>query len=577
MALRIPDNKIDEVRLAADIVEVISGYLPLKRRGRNYLALCPFHNEKTPSFSVSPDRQIFHCFGCGKGGNVFTFLMEHDKITFIEAVTALAERYGIALPRYEAPADTHTERLLYANQVAADFFQATLKNRKYQEKINQYLYQKRGLSPETVEEFKIGLAPDEWRGLLEYAQKKDITPAELAEAGLAIKSDKTNNHYDRFRLRLMIPIFNLSGKIVAFGGRALKKGEPAKYMNSPETPLYNKSSILYGLHASKGYIREAGAVILVEGYFDFLSLYQAGIRNVVAVSGTAFTAQQGRLLARFAQKAYLLFDADSAGQNAALRSIEFFFNAGIDPIIASPPSGDDPDTLVRREGAEGVQKILNQGIPYLIYRFKKIDPSAMTTREKEQVVKEIKSLAGKIDDTLRKDIFIASAADILKLPLSSLQPVVTDSRASVKMPEQIRNMNIIESEFLSLFMNRPPLIEQVWNEIYPDDLKGPGHAAIYNRMIEVYRAKGEINADQMIQQANDEMIKSGLSLIATFDWSDLDLHEIVKEYKRMILNQKRDAQLSDLKQRLAAAEKKSDVQEVEKLAQEIKYLLEKRH
>lgn len=575
--MRIPENKIDEVRLAADIVEVISGYLPLKRRGRNFLALCPFHNEKTPSFSVSPDRQIFHCFGCGKGGNVFTFLMEHDKITFVEAVTALADRYGVSLPRYEAPADTHTERLLYANQIAADFFQATLKNRKYQDKINQYLYQTRGLSPETVEEFKIGLAPDDWHGLLEYAQKKDLTTAELSEAGLVIKSDKTGEYYDRFRLRLMIPIFNLSGKIVAFGGRALQKGESSKYMNSPETPLYNKSSILYGLHASKGYIREAQSVILVEGYFDFLSLYQSGIRNAVAVSGTAFTAPQGRLLARFAQKAYLFFDADSAGRNAALRSIEYFFNAGIDPIIVSPPAGDDPDSLVRRVGTAGIQTILNQGISYLIYRFNKINPSAMTTREKEQVVREIKSLTGKIDDTLRRDIFIASAADILKLPLSSLQLGGTDSKSGGKMPEQVRNMNIIESEFLSLFMNRPPLIEQVWSEIYPDDLKGPGHAAIYNQMIEAYRAGGEINADQMIQQADDEMTKSGLSLIATFDWSDLDLHEIVKEYKRMILNQKREAQLSDIKQRLETAEKEGDAQTVEKLAQEIKYLLEKRH
>ena len=576
MTGRIPENKIDEIRTAADIVEIISGYVALKKRGRNFMGLCPFHNEKTPSFSVSPDKQIFHCFGCGKGGNVFSFLMEHDKISFIEAIKSMADRYGITLPRYEKKEDTRTERMLYANSVAAEFYQSNLKHRAYRDKIEKYLYHQRGLKPETVEKFQIGLALDDWHGLEAFARKKDIKPQELAEAGLVIKSDKTGEYYDRFRMRLMIPIYNLGGKIVGFGGRALKKGEPAKYMNSPETPIYNKSFILYGMNFSKNAIRDSGAAFLVEGYFDFLSLFQAGIENVVAVSGTAFTPQQAKLLGRFAQKSYLFFDSDSAGHNATLRSVEHFYNAGIDPIIVNPPPGHDPDSFVREHGAEAVHKLTESGISYISFRFEKIDTSAMTSREKETVVREVRSLAAKIDDPLRQEIFMASASERLNLPVSAFK---TDAKASKKveiMPERVRNTNVLESEFLSMFVTRPPLIETVWNDISPDDLRGPGHKALYALMIESYRASGEIYPEKLIEAIDDEIEKSGLAFISTLEWGDLDLSGIVKEYKQMILNQKREGQISLLKKQLAEAERKADRETAQKLTREIKYLLEKR-
>ena len=470
---RIPENKIDEIRTAADIVEIISGYVSLKKRGRNFMGLCPFHNEKTPSFSVSPDRQIFHCFGCGKGGNVFSFLMEHDKISFIEAVKSLADRYGIALPRYEKQEDTRTERMIYANSVAAHYFQTNLKSPRFRDRIEPYLFKKRGLSPETVEKFQIGLATDDWHGFLEFARKKDFRPEELAEAGLVIKSDKTGDYYYRFRMRLMIPIYNLGGKIVGFGGRTLQKGETIKYMNSPETPVYSKSFILYGMHAARNAIRESGSAILVEGYFDFLSLFQAGIENVVAVSGTAFTPQQAKLLGRFAHKAYLFFDADSAGRNAALRSVEYFFNAGIDPLIVNPPPGHDPDTFVREFGSQAVHQLLAEGISYISFRFDKVDTSDLTSREKEQVVREMRSLADKIDDPLRREIFIAAAAERLKLPAPAFKSDHGRTRPEERLPERGRNINVLESEFLSIFVSRPQLIESVLKDISPDDLRGP--------------------------------------------------------------------------------------------------------
>jgi DNA primase len=576
MAGRIPEDKIDEVRSAADIVDVISAYIPLRKRGRNFLGLCPFHNEKTPSFSVSPDRQIYHCFGCGKGGNVFSFLMEYEKSSFIDVVTSLAEKYGVALPRYEEKPDAITERLLYAHKVAVEYYQANLMKPAYRDKVNAYLFEKRGLNQASIEKFQIGLATDDWQGLVEYAAKKDLKPQELTEAGLASKSDKDGKYYDRFRMRLMIPIFNITGKIIGFGGRTLKKGEQAKYVNSPETPLYNKSFVLYGLNFAKGPIREAGSMIIVEGYFDLISLVQAGIENVVAVSGTAFTPQQARLLSRFAQKAYLFFDADSAGRSAALRSVENFFNAGIDPVIVSPPAKHDPDTFVREYGATGVLRLLDEGVSYISFRFNRVDSRALSLGEKEKVAKEIQSLAAKIDDPLRRELFLSDASDRLNLPLTTLQSQRPQADAQPKTPEKVRNINIIEAEFLSLFSARPVLIESVWNEISPDDLKGPGHAAIYSRMIKTYRDTGEIVPDRMIEQVDDPVEKSGLTLIATLEWGDLDLAEVVRDYRQMLLNQKREGQIGGLREKLAAAEKKGDRTEAEKLSHEIKYLLEKR-
>jgi len=572
----IPDNKIDEIRLAADIVEVIGGYLTLKKRGRNYIALCPFHEEKTPSFSVSPDKQIFHCFGCGKGGNVFTFLMDHENLTFIEAVKVLADRYGLTLPRYERKTDSKTERLLYAHEVAADYYQKTLADRRYQSRMERYLYETRGLTRETVEEFRLGLAPDDWQGLVNYARTKDIKPEELAEAGLASRSEKTGEYYDRFRLRLMIPIFNLAGKIIAFGGRVLQKGDAAKYVNSPETALYNKSFVLYGLHASRPAIREKGTAILVEGYFDFLSLFQAGVTNVAAVSGTAFTPQQARLLARFVRKVYLFFDADSAGRSASMRSIEHFFNAGIEPWIITAPPKKDPDSFVREAGAEGVYQLLDKAADYLSFRFAGVDFSRLTVREKEEAAREITVLAEKIDQPLTREIFLGAAAEKLGIPARLLQPAGTAPADPAAIPERIRNINVIESELLSLFVNRPALIELAWKELSPDDFIGPGHGSLYALRIDAYRRTGDIDFQKLLEALPDQRLTSIMTFISTIDWQGIDLTGVVKEYRQMILNQKRDRQIGELRIRLEAAEKEGQHDLARKLTAEIKYLLEKR-
>ncbi|MDD4053112.1 MAG: toprim domain-containing protein, partial [candidate division Zixibacteria bacterium] len=407
--------------------------------------------------------------------------------------------------------------------------------------------------------------------------KKDLSPQDLAEAGLAIKSEKRQGDYfDRFRLRLMIPIFNLAGKIIAFGGRALSKKEMAKYMNSPETPIYSKSHILYGLHASKGAIRESGAAIMVEGYFDFLSLFQAGIHNVVAVAGTAFTPQQAKLLGRFARNAYLFFDADSAGQNAAIRSIEHFYNAGIEPMIATPPPGYDPDSLVRKFGATEVLRQIGNRQSYLAFRFKRKEMGPISMQEKDQAVRDVKALAAKVDYGVGLGNLLASAVDVLQLPVNffHIGQSVSSRPIAVDRP---RSLNLIESEFLSLFFMEPSLIETVWDDISPDDLKGPGNSSIFAAMIRSYKQDGKIDSERLSKEMTGETERSLLTYIAAYDeWGKIDPTSVVKEYKRVILNQKREQQLTRLKVDLGEAEKKGDRATAEKLTREIKYLLEKR-
>ena len=332
MANLYPEHLIEEIKQASDIVEVLSDFLKLKKRGTNFMCNCPFHTEKTPSFSVSPSKQIYHCFGCGKGGNVFTFLMEHENMSFIEAVRYLAKRANIKLPEKQISPEEKSkyDQLFYANQTAKNYFKDQLWESDNGHKVLNYLKTSRGLSEETIRYFEIGFAPEGWDNLIIHARSKKITEEDLIRAGLAVAREEKSGAYDRFRRRLMFPIMNFTGKTIAFGGRALSKEDKAKYLNSPETDLYNKSRILYGLNYSRSAIRSKEVALMVEGYMDFVSLWQAGFENLIAASGTAFTADQARLLARYAPTAIMLFDSDLAGISAAKRCAGHLMSAEMD-------------------------------------------------------------------------------------------------------------------------------------------------------------------------------------------------------------------------------------------------------
>jgi DNA primase len=560
----IPPETIEQVRQATDIVQIIGEFVRLKKKGRRYLAVCPFHTEKTPSFSVSPDKQLYYCFGCGKGGTVFTFLMEHEKMSFVEAVRDLARRANITI-REEAGSDVKREfleRISYGNQVALDYFHHLLYELKYREVLQNYLKGKRGIIDETIAQFKLGLAGEAWDGLIRYAAGKGLNSEDLEKAGLSIRSETKGNYFDRFRQRLMFPIFNLSQKPIAFGGRTLKKGEPAKYVNSPETPLYVKGNVLYGLNFSKDYIRQASpaSVFIVEGYFDFISLWQVGVKNVVASSGTAFTLQQARLLARFAEEVYLFFDADTAGQNAALRSVDSLFEAGLEVKVIVPPAGEDPDSIATGQGVDGIEKLQHDALGFIQFRTKDLDIGASGIIGKERLVKELGALGSKISDPTRRSLYFAEAAETLGVDVQLLQTI----------PAKDRGTAAPDDGFLSLLFNNPGSIDSIFENISPDDFESKELSRLYSAMINQYQTAGAVDAKVLVDNAKDPEFASLVTEIASTEWDPAQLEGETRKLVKQIIDEKQKRIRVRLRKELAQAETEGNHEEANRILQEMK-------
>lgn len=364
----IPEEIIAEVRDRAEIVEVVGEYVTLKRRGSDYWAPCPFHQEKTPSFHVVPGREFFKCFGCGEAGDVFSFLMKHAGLSFQEAVRHLADRVGVEIPDPRArreEEDPH-RALREATAFAADLYRRSLWDETVGANARRYL-EGRGIGREAAERFELGYVPDSWRTLREAAARHGIDDETLLEAGLVNVSEKAAEPYDRFRNRIIFPITDVSGRTVGFGGRLLgREGRGApKYLNSPETPIYHKGRTLYGLSWAKAAIRRERSVLVVEGYTDYVSLAAHGVENVIAVLGTAMTVEQAELIARFTKQALLLFDSDSAGLRATFRTADALLSVGVHPLVVSLPPGEDPDSVVRGGGADALKRYLNGAVDVL--------------------------------------------------------------------------------------------------------------------------------------------------------------------------------------------------------------------
>ncbi len=369
MARYVPEHIIEEIRSNVDMVSVIRNYVSLNRRGRNYVGLCPFHSEDTPSFTISPEKQMWHCFGCGEGGNVYTFLMKHQNITFPEAVARLAKEAGITIPEEEAdPEETRRynlrQRLYEINRAAARWFYRCLRDLPEAEGARKYLAQ-RGLNRKIQDSFGLGFAPDSWDDLLNHLLSQGFAVEDIFQAGLVSVKKEQNGYYDRFRGRIIFPILDVQGRVVAFGGRILGKGEP-KYLNSPETPVFQKSRTLYGLNRAGKTIRSEDRVVVVEGYMDVIAAHQFGVTNTVASLGTAFTREQGRLLMRFSKNISIAYDSDTAGAKATLRGLDILHSLGARVQVGQLPEGMDPDDYLRRKGYVAFQKLVSQDALTLI-------------------------------------------------------------------------------------------------------------------------------------------------------------------------------------------------------------------
>ncbi|HUI24458.1 MAG TPA: DNA primase, partial [Candidatus Kryptonia bacterium] len=424
MAGKIPDEIIQAIRDRVSIVEVVSSYVTLKKAGRNYLGLCPFHTEKTPSFTVNDERGLFHCFGCGVGGTIFTFMMKMERQEFPDAVAGLARRAGIALPdrREDSPAAQHREQLLRVNNFAAAFFRQALL-RPDGERARRYLTE-RGVAPEISERYGLGLAPSSGAALARALANKGAPEALAIELGLLGRAND-GRVYDRFRGRLMFPIRHSDGRVVGFGGRVLD-GEGPKYLNSPESLLFHKGEGLYGLAEARNAIREVDRVVLVEGYLDALAVVQAGIEHTVATLGTALTIAQLRMLRRFTGNVTAFFDGDAAGQKAAERAFAICAEAGVWADGAFLPGGFDPDSYVRQRGAAATRQLLAQAIPLFDFYLRRIDPGVHApVPARARAAAEVARVLALVRDPFAQDLLVRQAAERLGVSEQNLRRPTT--------------------------------------------------------------------------------------------------------------------------------------------------------
>jgi len=412
--LRYPADKIEEVRSRADIVEVIGAHVRLRRSGRNFLGLCPFHDEKTPSFTVNAERGFFHCFGCGVGGTVFDFVMRQEGLTFPEALVSLARRFGINLPQPQAGGDgasgQEREKLFAANQAAAEFYGHLLWNAPEGAAARAYL-KTRAIAVETGRAFMLGFAPGRANALVETLGRRGLIDAAV-KLGL-VRKDQRGALYDTFRARLMFPIRDPQGRVIAFGGRVLDERLP-KYINSSESPLYSKSRTVYGLHEARAAIAKADRAIIVEGYIDAIALWQAGFKETVAGLGTALTVEQFRLLSRHTKNLIACFDGDAAGRKASMRALEIFLQAGLLGRAAFLPPGFDPDTLIRQRGAEAFKETLD-GAELLIDYFLRgqQDAAGGSTEGRARAAAAVADVLSRIADPFEFDLLARKAASML--------------------------------------------------------------------------------------------------------------------------------------------------------------------
>lgn len=425
MARFVPPEIIDEIRSKADIVEIISEYVTLKRQGKNYVGLCPFHLEDTPSFSVSPDKQIFYCFGCQKGGNIVNFVMEQDNLTLPEAAEKLAAKVGVAIPEtdgdhLDVARQSQIRRLGEMHELAADFFQANLVHPHTGKDARDYLA-KRQITREMLIDFQLGFVSEAWDSLKQYLLAKGFSEPEMEKAGLVVQSQK-GTFYDRFRNRLMFPIRDYRGKVIAFGGRVMGSELP-KYLNSPETAIFNKSQNLYGIQLAAGAIRQCDEAVIMEGYMDVIAARQFGIKNAVASLGTAFTPDQGRLLKRYSANVLISYDADTAGAKATSRGLEILHQLGFRVRVISLPNGKDPDEFLHRyNGAAWHQLVQNKSQSYLEYKLQiaGLKYNLGTIEGKADLVKEILPDIAKIKSQVEKDQYIKLMGRMLEIPEASI-------------------------------------------------------------------------------------------------------------------------------------------------------------
>jgi DNA primase len=596
LATYISEDKLLEIRHAADIVDIVSESVILKRAGKNLIGLCPFHGEKTPSFTVSPDKQIFYCFGCGTGGNVFSYVMKRDGTPFAEAARSLARRYGIEIP--EKPLSPMARknadekaRLFQINRQALEFFRLTLMRQPDGRRALDYL-QRRGIKPATIESFQLGYAPKGWDGLSTHMAQKGVAGTWMEKAGLVVPRKDGKGFYDRFRDRVMFPIFDDGSQVVGFGGRVMDDSTP-KYLNSPETSIYSKRRVLYGLHRAKDRCRAAGSVYIVEGYLDLIALHQNGLENSVATLGTALTPEHLRLLTRFAGRMVLVYDSDAAGIRSAHRCVEIFWKEHVDfrrgdiyredqadTHILVLPEGHDPDSFLNQHGAEAF-KLSADGAPGIITFLmdSAVARHGLSTEGKIRVVSDLVAPLAAINDSVAQALYVKQLSERVGLPELTIRQRLKQPAAAgdasrgwtlqapsgpPRNPPETHER--FEQRILSMMLQFPNIIPEIRSRSILDYFASP----LLKRIGESIVSYGYKSADQLpefMRCVEDEDAQAILPSLVLSDES-WNLRGSRALLNRFLSSRQKETDAGGIQQQIEAAEKANDEAELTRLLKE---------
>jgi len=554
------EDKISEIIEKNDIVDVISEYMTLKKKGSNYMALCPFHSEKTPSFSVSFSKQIFNCFGCGVGGNVITFIQRIEKISFIEAVKLLAERSGIQLEEDKDPKQLEMAKLrktLYKlNTEAARFFYSNLNNG---DKASQYL-KKRGLSDAIIKKFGLGFAPDRWHELIDFMKRKGYGTELLYKAGLIVKGRDKEGYCDKFRNRVMFPIIDLKGNVIAFGGRVIGDSKP-KYLNSPDTPVFNKGYNIYGLNFVKK-IQNLENIIIVEGYMDTIALHQFGVENAVASLGTAFTENQAKLLKRFSNEIIISYDSDLAGQNATMKGLSILENEGCVVRVLSLPSGRDPDEYIRKEGIEAYREKIKGSVSLIEYKIENLRRNLDINNIQDRIVftKGFSEILKDVISNVEVDAYIKKYSGIMQVNEAALYAEL--NRLRNKNKNGNNKHNIINSKKAEVELKKGEItaeiyllniciyyyekVKDIFETLEPTDFSNDMHIKIAEIIQKYSKEDKPVTAGEIIGFFNSDDEKSKVAEIFSYKLPDADIDKLIKSSIERVKHSRLDRRIQEM-------------------------------
>jgi DNA primase len=588
--MRFPQTFIEDLRRQTDIVRVIQDYVPLKKKGANWMACCPFHKEKTPSFSVSPVKEIFYCFGCHKGGSVFNFVMEVESVPFPEAIRIVAEKSGVPLPklvedsRFEAKRQ-EADEVIELNKWAMEWWEQQLSSGGPETRtVRDYLV-RREITDETCKTFRLGYSPDSWEALSSYLRQKGALQSQIDRSGLVVKKEDGSS-YDRFRGRLMIPVFDVQGRPIAFGGRTLKADDDVKYINSPETAAYVKGRNLFGLNLTRDEIRRQGFAILVEGFLDLIIPFQFGIRNVAASLGTALTMDQAKLLGRFARRIVVNYDGDRAGVQAAKRAIEILLPEDLEVKVLVLPNKSDPDEFIRQQGASEYQRLRGEAQPHIQFVIDQAVAGRNLHRpaEKAEAVEEVLPYIRAVRNRIQKRDYFDIAVDALRVSDASLKRelwhLVRSEARSADIKQKVRGgaqlkPTVAEQRLLELLFADERLRDMILPRISEDLIADLPTEKIFQALLEAQRTGVELDYGYLNQRTEGDSTASELVplLLMSDSFSPEEQNNdgrkfIAEGCLKTLRLMKVDRRIDDLKTELAAAERNGDTDRLAQLVTE---------